>query len=81
MKKLKIPVKASLFDHQKKAFEFAMNKFENGGSVALLIEMGCGKSLISVAVSGALFGDEKVKKLLIVCPLSICEVWEEKFSK
>lgn len=81
MKYLEIPIKVNPFEHQKRAFEFVMHKFENDSGAALLVEMGCGKSLISVAVAGALFGEEKVKKLLIVCPLSICGVWEEEFSK
>lgn len=48
---------------------------------ALLVEMGYGKSLISVAVAGTLFKERKIRNLLIVCPLSICGVWEEGFSK
>lgn len=32
-------------------------------------------------MAGTLFKTEKIKKLLIVCPLSICGVWEEEFSK
>ena len=81
MKYLEMPIKVNPFEHQKRAFEFVMHRFENDSGAALLVEMGCGKSLISVAVAGALFGKEKVKKLLIVCPLSICGVWEEEFSK
>lgn len=81
MKYLEIPIKANPFEHQRRAFEFVMHRFENDSGAALLVEMGCGKSLISVAVAGALFGEEKVRKLLIVCPLSICGVWEEEFSK
>ena len=48
----KMPIKAIPYQHQENAFRFVMDKFENGGGVALLIEMGCGKSLISVAVAG-----------------------------
>ena len=81
MKYLEMPIKANPFEHQRRAFEFVMHRFENDSGAALLVEMGCGKSLISVAVAGALFGEEKVRKLLIVCPLSICGVWEEEFSK
>lgn len=78
---LKMPIKAIPYQHQEEAFKFVMNKFENPGGVALLIEMGCGKSLISVATAGALYKESKIRKLLIVCPLSICGVWEEEFSK
>ena len=50
MKKLKIPVKANLFEHQKKAFEVVMDKFKESEvmpmniskskAAALLMEMG-----------------------------------------
>lgn len=78
---IKMPIKAKPYKHQKEAFEFVMNKFEKSGGTALLVEMGLGKSLISIAVAGALYKAEKIRKLLIVCPLSICGVWEEEFEK
>ncbi len=81
MKYLEMPIKANPFEHQKRAFEFVMHRFENDSGVALLVEMGCGKSLISVAVAGELFNKRRIRNLLIVCPLSICGVWEEEFSK
>ena len=68
IKYLEMPIKARPFEHQRRAFEFVMHRFENDSGAALLVEMGCGKSLISVAVAGALFGEEKARKLLIVCP-------------
>ncbi|MFR1509249.1 MAG: DEAD/DEAH box helicase [Acutalibacteraceae bacterium] len=43
--------------------------------------MGTGKTIVSIAVAGALAKESKIRKLLIVCPLSICGVWEEEFSK
>ena len=81
MSNLQMPIKTVPYRHQEKAFEFVMNRFENPGGVALLVEMGCGKTLISIAVSGALFKEGKIKRLLIVCPLSICGVWKEEFSR
>ena len=81
MKYLEMPIKAKPFEHQKRAFEFVMHRFENDSGAALLVEMGCGKSLISVAVAGELFNERRIRNLLIVCPLSICGVWEEEFSK
>ena len=81
MKQMKMPIKANPFEHQKKAFEFVMHRFENDSGAALLVEMGCGKSLISVAVAGELFNERRIRNLLIVCPLSICGVWKEEFSK
>lgn len=81
LENLKMPIKVTPYQHQEKAFKFVMKRFKSQSGVALLVEMGCGKSLISVAVSGSLFKCQKIKKLLIVCPLSICGVWEEEFSK
>ena len=81
LKDLKMPIKVTPYQHQKEAWRFVMDRFENPGGAALLIEMGCGKSLISVAVAGALSEESKIRKLLIVCPLSICGVWEEEFSE
>ena len=69
MKYLEMPIKARPFEHQKRAFEFVMHRFENDSGAALLVEMGCGKSLISVAVAGALFNERRIRNLLIVCPL------------
>lgn len=76
-----MPIKTIPYRHQEKAFKFVMNKFESPGEAALLIDMGCGKILISVAVSEALSKESKIRNLLIVCPVSICGVWEEKFEK
>ena len=81
LENLKMPIKVTPYRHQEEAWKFVVSKFENPGGAALLIEMGCGKSLISVAVAGSLFQAKKIKKLLIVCPLSICGVWKEEFSK
>lgn len=50
-------------------------------SVALLAEMGTGKTLISIGIAGALFQKGEIKRLLIVAPLSIVPVWKEEFEK
>ena len=50
-------------------------------SVAVLAEMGTGKTLISIGIAGALFLKNEIKKLLIVAPLSIVSVWDEEFGK
>lgn len=81
MRYLEMPIKARPFEHQRRAFEFVMHRFENDSGAALLVEMGCGKSLISVAVVGELFNERRIRNLLVVCPLSICGVWEEEFLK
>ncbi len=76
----KMPIKAEPFEHQKEAFDFAMSHADQHG-IALLMSMGCGKSLSAIAVAGALYNVKKIKKVLIVCPLSIVGVWKEEFEK
>ena len=50
-------------------------------SVAILAEMGTGKTLISIGIAGELYLKGKINKALIVAPLSITKVWEEEFEK
>ena len=82
-----MPVKAKPYAHQNKAFDFACEKFGLilGGvfsrGVALLMEMGTGKTITSIGIAGALYQFGKVRKILVVAPLSILGVWEEEFSK
>lgn len=76
----KMPIKAEPFEHQKEAFDFAISHADQHG-IALLMSMGCGKSLSAIAVAGALYNVKKIKKVLIVCPLSIVGVWKEEFEK
>jgi SNF2 family DNA or RNA helicase len=49
--------------------------------VALLMEMGTGKTLTTIAVAGRLFLDQRIERMLIVAPLSILGVWQEEFRK
>lgn len=80
----KMPVKVKPFKHQKEAFDFAMelyNSSKNCRCVAQLVEMGCGKTLTAIAVAGNLYNSGKIRKLLVVCPLSIIDVWQSEFKK
>ena len=82
-----MPIKMKPFKHQKKAFEFACFLFglidgiQKSGGVAFLMEMGCGKTPTAVAVAGALYKAKKIKKLLVVAPLSILSVWAVEFKR
>ena len=87
-KKLHMPIRARPYDHQRRAFSFACQMFvlaghnpPNSRGVALLMEMGTGKSLTAIAVAGRLFLGRKVERMLIVAPLSILGVWQEEFRK
>jgi|WetSurMetagenome_2_1015567.scaffolds.fasta_scaffold09230_13 SNF2 family DNA or RNA helicase len=72
-----VPLKAKLFDHQKKAY--AIGNSLDG--TALLMEMGTGKTLAAIAVAGKRFIDGKINRLLVVAPLSVLHVWENEFKK
>ena len=67
---MKLPIKANPYQHQKIAF-----------SAALLMDMGLGKSLTSIAITGQLFNDKKIERVLVICPTSIIGVWLEEFKK
>lgn len=43
--------------------------------------MGCGKSLTAIAVAGALYEARKIRRMLVVAPLSILGVWQAEFQK
>ena len=43
--------------------------------------MGTGKTLTSIAIVGQLWKERRIRKALIVAPLSILGVWEEEFQK
>ena len=81
-----MPVKAKPYAHQYKAFEFACTKFgilpgEFSSGVALLMEMGTGKTITSIGIAGILYQFGKIRRVLVVAPLSILGVWEEEFSR
>lgn len=84
---LLMPIKASPYEHQKKAFAFACDKFGvfdnqlKSRGTALLMEMGTGKTVVSIAVAGCMYQHGLVNKALVVAPLSILGVWQEEFEK
>lgn len=84
---LLMPVKARPYYHQSQAFDFACEKFGltashiSSNGVALLMEMGTGKTITSIGITGALYQFGKVNRVLIVCPLSIVGVWQQEFER
>ena len=54
---------------------------ESSRGAALLMEMGTGKSLTAIAITGALAQAGRIRRVLVVAPLSILGVWEEEFQK
>ena len=85
---LPMPIRAKPYRHQMEAFHFACGLFgilpgsrRESGGCALLMEMGTGKSLTAVAITGALANAGYIRRVLIVAPLSILGVWEAEFSR
>lgn len=84
---LKIPIKANLYQHQQNACQFACERFGilpsevHSNGVALLMEMGCGKTITSIAIAGILHEYRHIRKILITAPLSILGVWEQEFAR
>lgn len=82
-----MPIRAHPYDHQRRAFAFACRVLgiddpeTAGGGVALLLEMGCGKSLIAVAIAGILYQRGLISRVLVVAPLSVLGVWQEEFER
>jgi SNF2 family DNA or RNA helicase len=79
----RLPIKVAPYSHQRAAYAFVRSLFGNGKSrgAALLMEMGTGKSLTAIAVTGALYKSGKIRRALVVAPLSVLGVWEEEFAK
>ena len=85
---LRMPITAKPYNHQQQAFDFACEKFSllpshsnRSRGVALLMEMGCGKTIVSVALAGILYQFGLIERVLVVAPLSILGVWQEEFEK
>lgn len=88
MSTLPMPIKVKPYHHQQAAFEFACREFgllspinHRARGLALLMEMGCGKSLTGIAISGILYQFGEVNRVLVVAPLSILGVWQEEYEK
>jgi len=61
-------MKYKLFKHQEEATQFIIN---NGGSGALWMEIGCGKTLTTLNIFTELRKKEPNLKMLILCPISL----------
>lgn len=52
-----------------------------GGGFGELFEMGCGKTLTTIAVAGALYNLGKIDRVLVVAPTSVCSVWPHDLNQ
>ena len=48
---------------------------------AFLMDMGTGKTITTIAVAGTLYHKHKICKMLVVCPKSLVDVWDQEFDK
>lgn len=82
-----MPIKAIPYQHQQDAYSFSRRIFglDSGKplsqGIALLMEMGTGKTITSVAIAGSLYLAGNIRRVLVVAPLSIVSVWDEEFQK
>lgn len=51
------------------------------GSCCLLMDMGTGKTISTVAIAGRMFLDGYIGRMLIIAPTSVCAVWPAEFEK
>lgn len=84
---LPYPVKANLYKHQIRGANMALRAFgaldakTPGGGFGELFEMGCGKTLTTIAVAGALYNLGKIGRVLVVAPTSVCSVWPHDLNQ
>lgn len=84
---LPYPVKANLYKHQIRGANMALRAFgaldakTPGGGFGELFEMGCGKTLTTIAVAGALYNLGKINRVLVVAPTSVCSVWPHDLNQ
>lgn len=84
---LPYPVKANLYKHQIRGANMALRAFgaldakTPGGGFGELFEMGCGKTLTTIAVAGALYNLGKIDRVLVVAPTSVCSVWPHDLNQ
>jgi|AGTN01.1.fsa_nt_gi Superfamily II DNA/RNA helicases, SNF2 family len=74
-------INGKLYDHQIRAFNFSLETYRRGQGVALLMDMGTGKTITAIAIAGTLYASNLIKRLLVVSPLSITGVWKSEFCK
>ena len=70
--------KSDLHGYQSFAADFIIN---NPAS-AILLDCGCGKTIITLTAIEELLRDRfEVQKVLVICPIRVAQVWAEEISK
>jgi SNF2 family DNA or RNA helicase len=77
-------IKTSAWHHQKQCFWYVVGLWggmpaqpNKGGGAGLFLEMGCGKTLIAIA----LIQNYRFRRVLIVSPKSVMTVWPTEFQR
>ena len=74
---LDIPLKSTLYEHQKKAAKMG-TILDN---IALLMEQGTGKTLSAIAIATHRYLKGQLRKLLIIAPKSVLPEWARQFEE
>lgn len=84
---MKMPVTAKPYKHQQAAFDYVCRLFgltdgkKRSPGVALLMEMGTGKTLVAIAVACILYQFGLAERVLVVAPLSLLGVWKSELQR
>ena len=81
MAKNKNTIRSKLYSYQLQCLEFVLRVLAVGCGAALLLDMGLGKTIISLAVISELFIRSHIRKVLIVCPNTLLKLWEHEAQK
>jgi SNF2 family DNA or RNA helicase len=72
---------ATPYAHQREAVAAAIQTFDSGRpGFALLMEMGCGKTLAAIEIALRLARRGKVSRILVVCPSAVVPVWSKEIA-
>jgi SNF2 family DNA or RNA helicase len=73
--------RATPYEHQRQAVAAAMRAMRARGGFALLMEMGCGKTLAALEVVSRLHAAGDVRRVLVVAPGSVVPVWTREVAQ
>ena len=70
--------RADLHNYQKYSVDFIINH----PASALLLDCGCGKTIITLtAINDLMYDRFEIHKVLVVCPLRVGQVWKNEVDK
>ena len=73
-----MPGKENLHDYQKFAADFIVSHRE----AAILLDCGCGKTVITLTAIEELLRDSfEVRRVLVICPIRVAQVWADEIAK